>query len=101
MTVYEVLFWGSHPDDDNDDCWSGSSFQNLDDATEEYWAASKRDGYFAELTQDGERIAVRQIVSDDEIRRDRERADREWRREQAMEAGMLYGIDAYNDYMGY
>ena len=25
----------------------------------------------------------------------------DWKREQAMEAGMLYGIDAYNDMMGY
>lgn len=28
-------------------------------------------------------------------------ADNEWLREQAMEAGMLHGIDAYNDMMGY
>jgi hypothetical protein len=102
MTIYEVNYWGSHPDEGNDDCWSGSSFQNLDDAIEEYWAARKRDGYFAELLgADGKRMAVRQVVSDEEIRRDREREDREWRREIAMEAGMLGGVMAYNDAMGY
>ena len=27
--------------------------------------------------------------------------EKEWRRQQAMEEGMLGGIDAYNDFMGY
>jgi hypothetical protein len=29
------------------------------------------------------------------------KVDAEWQREQAREAGMLHGIDAYNDMMGY
>ena len=27
--------------------------------------------------------------------------DQDWQRERAMEAGMLHGIDAYNEIMGY
>jgi hypothetical protein len=28
-------------------------------------------------------------------------SDREWQRERAVEAGMLHGVEAYNDVMGY
>lgn len=31
----------------------------------------------------------------------RRREDEMWRREQAMEAGMAFGCDGYNDFMGY
>ena len=37
----------------------------------------------------------------DEHPQDTSVSDDEWRREQAMEAGMLHGIDAYNEMMGY
>lgn len=37
----------------------------------------------------------------DEHPQDTSVSDDEWRREQAMEAGMLHGIDAYNEIMGY
>jgi hypothetical protein len=37
----------------------------------------------------------------DEYPQDTSVSDDEWRREQAMEAGMLHGIDAYNEMMGY
>jgi hypothetical protein len=37
----------------------------------------------------------------DEHPQDTTVSDDEWRREQAMEAGMLHGIDAYNEMMGY
>jgi hypothetical protein len=34
-------------------------------------------------------------------RRALKRSDREWQHERAMEAGMLHGVEAYNDEMGY
>ena len=34
-------------------------------------------------------------------RRERAREDREWKRERAMQAGMAFGVDGYNDEMGY
>jgi len=37
-------------------------------------------------------------ISSDQFNND---LDDDWKREQAMEAGMLHGIDAYNDAMGY
>jgi hypothetical protein len=33
--------------------------------------------------------------------REREADNRAWQREMAMEAGMLHGVDAYNEMMGY
>lgn len=36
-----------------------------------------------------------------EEQREREADNRAWQRELAMEAGMLHGVDAYNDMMGY
>jgi hypothetical protein len=29
---YSVLHWGSHPDEDNDDCYTGEDFDSKDDA---------------------------------------------------------------------
>ena len=48
-----------------------------------------------ELTQNPDRAACRRC------RRELERSDGEWQRERAMEAGMLHGVEAYNDEMGY
>lgn len=67
-------------------------------------------GYFKgylELTEKGQE-ALRaawarpraQVATDEEDEAGSE-LDREWRREIAMEAGMLHGVDAYNDAMGY
>ena len=110
-TKYSVNFWGSHPDSDNDDCWTGHDFATLAEA-EAFFAAPSfcdycpsRDVAFIELalgTREGcvaytETIRVRK---NPEFRKRREDHD-EWRREIAREAGMLHGIDAYNDEMGY
>jgi hypothetical protein len=38
---------------------------------------------------------------DDAAREEAERDRAEWRREIAMEEGMLHGVNAYNDAMGY
>tara|TARA_B100000085_G_scaffold282049_1_gene309828 strand:- start:1118 stop:1474 length:357 start_codon:yes stop_codon:yes gene_type:complete len=47
--------------------------------------------------------ALKEILSYiDESRQEYENdEDDSWKREQAMEAGMLHGIDAYNDVMGF
>ena len=29
---YSINFWGSHPDDDNDDCWMGEDYATLAEA---------------------------------------------------------------------
>ena len=45
-------------------------------------------------------VEVSHFHRDIAARYQKERDD-EWRRECAMEAGMAFGVDAYNDYMGY
>ena len=30
--MYSVLYWGSHPDLENDDCWTGLDFDTLAEA---------------------------------------------------------------------
>ena len=115
---FSVTLWGSNPDEtDNDDCWTGEDFTTREEAITAYrevvmfpdpsqlskvcgprgsWEYVMIDGPEThELTQNPDRPSC------ERRRRELERSDREWKREQAMEAGMLHGIDAYNDEMGY
>jgi len=115
---FSVTLWGSNPDEtDNDDCWTGEDFATLEEATRTYrevvmfpdhaklarvcgprgaWEYVMIDGPAThELTQNPDRRACEQH------RRALERGTREWQREIAMEAGMLHGIEAYNNEMGY
>lgn len=98
-----VGFWGSHPDEENDDCWNGDTYATLDEARAAF-AAECSDKECAYIELDGPNVhEIRANPSYDRahVERERRRADLEWQREQAMEAGMLHGIDAYNDEMGY
>ena len=58
-------------------------------------------------SQDGKQCESYKFCADcycdlcDQYPEDTTVSDEEWRHEQAMEAGMLHGIDAYNDVMGY
>ena len=60
-----------------------------------------------EHSADGEETYHHEVCNEcmqdlyDEHPQDTTVSDDEWRREQAMEAGMLHGIDAYNEMMGY
>ena len=110
--------WGSHPDEGNDDCWTGDDYETLAEA--EAAAANWREvfgqnsatfveviawtGHVVRGLLEYERISVTQVISNTEIRRMKKRDDaddRAWQREIAMEAGMCLGIDAYNDAMGW
>lgn len=106
---YHVNFWGSHPDAGNDDCWSGQSFATLDEAIA-YYEKEHDCSDFVELVLGGDasdlyrtgRNPVRLALSEGEADTDEEDGwEDEWRREQAMEAGMLHGTQAYNEVMGY
>ena len=114
---YTVTLWGSNPDEtDNDDCWTGDDFATREQAIACYrevvmfpdhsqiakvcgrggWEYVMIDGPDThELTQNPDRPSC------ERRRRELERSDREWQRERAMEAGMLHGVEAYNDEMGY
>lgn len=103
--VYAVEQWGSHPDDGNDDCWTGEEFSNLE-AARAYFDGpfSDRDTRFIALVRlegdedvrTAEHLAVRKNPNGRKRKR-RDDSDVEWRREMAMEAGMLHGVEAYND----
>lgn len=113
---YSVTLWGSNPDEtDNDDCWTGDDFATREEALAVYravvmfpedglaqhmgrggWEYVMIDGPEThELTQNPDRPSC------ERHRRELDRSDGEWRRERAMEAGMLHGVEAYNDEMDY
>jgi len=77
-----------HPDDFDGFKEDPIGFMNYDE--------SKGDSIWAEIvnTTTGELVYRQKIETKEDI-------DREWRQEMAMEAGMLHGIDAYNEVMGY
>lgn len=113
---FSVNLYGSHPDECNDDCWTGDDFATLDEARV---AAVNWDRHFNAASTSGtthveilqrvgdatyEQLSVTQVRSDREIARMRRRNaadDRAWQREIAMQAGMGMGIDAYNEAMGW
>jgi len=113
---YSVNLWGSNPDEtDNDDCWTGEDFATRDEAIAKYrevvmfpdrsdlvqccgrggWEYVVIDGPDVhEVTRNPDRAAVK--------RHRRELAlDDAGRSERAMQAGMAFGCDGYNDEMGY
>lgn len=113
---YSVTLWGSNPDEtDNDDCWTGDDFATREEAIACYravvmfpeeglaqhmgrggWECVMIDGPDThEVTQNPDRPSC------DRRRRELAQSDAEWQRERAMEAGMLHGVDAYNDEMGW
>jgi hypothetical protein len=49
----------------------------------------------------GRRLCQETEAEDAKEREEYERSSREWRKEIAMEEGMLHGVEAYNDAMGY
>ena len=103
-TPFAVNQWCSHPDAGNDDCQTGEDFETLELATDaydklvaEYFIA------FIELTgPDGlRRVRANSAFNAKRVARERAADDDEWRHEQAMEAGMLHGVEGYNEAMGY
>jgi len=100
--IYSILLWNSDPDEGNDDCMSGDDVYTREEALEIYNNPEQhfspqlmRYTVFVEL--DGPDIYAKRRIAPDLPRDD----DDDWRREQAMQAGMGLGVDAYNDYMGY
>lgn len=115
MIQYAVGYWGSHPDLENDDMWTGEEYDTLAEARAAFDApvadtpgCPAWDVAFVTLDvvsdtgceYNGPDVsAVRANPSFDARRRRREQAlfDSEWRSEAAHQAGMMGGCDAYND----
>ena len=108
-TSYSVNLWGSLPEEENDDCWTGADYATLAEAQTAVTALAvefpHQDlSYIAFIEIDGpDHYSVIPNPKFDKKHRDRERAqdDAEWKRERAMQAGMAFGCDGYNDEMGF
>jgi len=99
-SVYTVSFWGSHPDEENDDCWTGEDFTSLDEAMAAF-RAECQDRDVACVMIDGPDLnIIRHNPGHRPRRRDADSYDLE-RSERALQAGMAFGCDGYNDEMGY
>lgn len=115
---FTVTLWGSNPDEtDNDDCWTGDDFATRDEAIAAYrevvmfpddsqlakvcgprgsWEYVMIDGPEThEVTQNPDQPSCRRQ------RRELKRSDAEWQHERAMQAGMAFGCDGYNDEQGF
>jgi hypothetical protein len=108
---YAVCLWGSKPGE-NDDCWTGKEFSSLEEAVSAYNNPSEmsdsiaydikvalHDGSELWVELSGKGIDQSRCISPGRKRTARENDDH--RREMAMEAGMAFGCDAYNDMMGW
>jgi len=107
MANYSVNLWCSNPDLGNDDCVSGDDFNSYEEAQKVFYnPESHFEGwilegvrfvqFLGESEEHGNEYEVREVegfVNYDD--------NDDWEREMALEAGMLLGVDAYNDHMGY
>lgn len=106
---FTVDLWGSHPDENNDDCWTGSDWDTMEEAVKAFedigswcsWGDSRSTQWIilSERTGEGELTILRERRNPN-YKPSRDNDD-DWRREQAMQAGMAFGCDGYNDAMGW
>lgn len=111
-TPYSVTLWGSHPDEQNDDCHTGEDYATNKEASSAFIQTVGGGGpfdavYYANwmyIQLDGpdiHLIAKNPQYSAKRARREMAECDAEWRSERAMQAGMAFGCDGYNDEMGW
>lgn len=103
-----VLFWGSHPDKDNDDCWTGRDFYSKEDAIAFYkraldskWCCNSTEYVEIDLSDEDLKAAGIQRLTKNPKFKPSKDDDSDWKRESAMQAGMAFGCIAFNDVMGY
>jgi hypothetical protein len=100
--MYSVNLWGSDPAAGNDDCWTGKDFATLaeaqtafDDPASAFPHTFDSDTHTIELDgPDAHRTRTNPGFRP-------EHSDDDWRTERAMQAGMAFGCQGYNDEMGY
>lgn len=93
--AWSVNFWFSHPDDGNDDLSHGNDFANESEARAFFDAEKGRNpSMYIELIGPSY-YEVQNRTKFNQARHEY------WRHEIAMEEGMLNGIDAYNEVMGW
>ena len=95
---YTVNYWGSHPDQDNDDCFTGADYATLAEA-EAVLSAGSSDCSVQFIQLDGPNVNI--VVGNPNYSARECALDDSWQREQAMQAGMAFGCEGYNDAMGW
>jgi len=103
--LHTVLFFGSHPDLDNDDCWAGADYDTYEEALAVYNDPDAHLPQMKQTTRDTEWIMLDSpagplLRKNPAFRpsRTNHAADLS---EMAMQAGMAFGCDGYNDVMGW
>jgi hypothetical protein len=113
MSKHTVNIWNGDPALGNDNCATGDDFESADKAMAVFddpasWLKESKCAYYCGLGDptselwvelDSPELGYRTRCFQKATRRDNSMD--EWRREQAMEAGMAFGCDGYNDVMGY
>lgn len=94
--LYAVNHWGSHPSKDNDDCYDGKDFDAYGEAIDFYNTDAGRDVEYIEF--DGPGVYLIRRNPEFNPTKDDYSAERS---EAAMQAGMAFGCQGYNDVMGY
>jgi hypothetical protein len=98
-TKWSVNHWGSHPDADNDDCFTGDDFDSLELAkASALYQGGTFDVAFIELDGPGiyevrpnPNYSAKACKFEDSLERS----------ERAMQAGMAFGCQGYNEEMGW
>lgn len=91
--MYAVNRWGSSPGE-NDDCWDGNDYPTLETALADYNGTQPT--YAAWVEIDGPGIYRKRKNPDYAP----PRLDDGWRKEMQREAGMLHGVQGWNDWEG-
>jgi hypothetical protein len=104
---YSVTLWGTHPDKGEDTCSTGMDFATLAEARACY---ENPDSHFPGISTGYFHNTPYVMIDGPNVNETRRRPgikdprpdnDDDWKREQAMQAGMAFGCDGYNEAMGY
>lgn len=106
---YTVDLWGSHPDANNDDCWTGTDYATLAEAVAAFEAEVEGSTYCPSYTvafvvldgPDVHRERANPAFDPRRIEREERAERRAERREFATQQGMAFGCDGFNDAMGW
>lgn len=107
LTPYSVLYWGSHPDAENDDCWTGLDFETQEAALAQFqsdanpFTAPVEPAFMtlscAFLEIDGpdvHEVRANPLYNSRATKRERALDDAEWQSEITWQNRMAFGIEA-------
>lgn len=99
---FSVDEWGSHPDENNDDCWTGEEFPTLEEARAAYDTLTKGelDKHTAFVILSGEGVVIAIFKNPKFKPSQKDGVDELWRQESQNQAAMEHGVQGWNDYEG-